>query len=87
MVKILRSVNDLLECTLFGSAAAYMLHALLAFLYSDGLSHSELEVFIEHIPRAERLQGYSAAHRTGTIAYTVFVYDHIQGVGVTAYRI
>ena len=53
-------------------------------------------MFIEHIPRAERLQvtvqlqqrDISAdAHRTGAIAYTVFVYGHIQGVGVTAYCI
>ena len=48
-------------------------------------------MFIEHIPRAECLQcSYNRrdisadAHRTGGIA---FVYGHIQGVGVTAYRI
>ena len=26
-------------------------------------------------------------HRTGAIAYTAFMYGHIQGVGVTAYRV
>ena len=48
---------------------------------------------VEHIPRAECLQDSSSynrcdisadAHRTGAIAYTVFVYGH---VGVTTYRI
>ena len=58
-----------------------------------------LEVFIEHIPHAERLQArmhavqlynrrdISAASNRAAIAYTGFVYGHIQGVGVTAYRI
>ena len=53
-------------------------------------------MFIEHIPHVEnfRIQcSYNRrdisadAHQTGAIAYTVFVYGHIQGVGVTAYRI
>ena len=79
----------------------------------DLLLH-KLEVFIEHIPRAERQDACSAATinvtslpmrikqggyrvslvlrplghgNEATIAYTVFVYGHIQGVGVTAYRI
>ena len=50
-----------------------------------------------HTPRRTST-GYSAAtidmpvisadaHRTGAIAYTVFMYGHIQGVGVTAYRL
>ena len=56
----------------------------------------QLEVFIEHIPRAERPQARMHAVRydrrdisadRATSAYTVFVYGHIQGVGVTAYRI
>ena len=54
-------------------------------------------MFIEHIPRAECLQDTvqlqsttrrdisADAHRY--IAYTVFVYGHIQSVGVTVYRI
>ena len=57
---------------------------------------TKLEVFIEHIPRAERLQAKMhavqlhlcrCASNRAAIAYTVFVYGHIQGVGVTAYRI
>ena len=63
------------------------------------LSHTltTIEVFIEHIPRAERLQDTVQLATIGVtslpapmhiaIAYTVFVYGHIQGVGVTAYRI
>ena len=57
----------------------------------------KLELFIEHIPRAERQGACSATTidvtslpmRIGraAIAYTVFVYGHIQGVGVTPYRI
>ena len=67
-------------------------HSLVLLLIAvDDLSR-ELEVFIEHIPRAECLQcsynrrdiSAADAHRTGGIA---FVYGHIQGVGVTAYRI
>ena len=62
-----------------------------------GSNIAKLEVFIEHIPRAdhERLQARMHAVQLqstltslpGAIAYTVFVYGHIQGVGVTAYRI
>ena len=60
---------------------------------------NKLEVFIEHIPRAERQARMHAVQLQSTwhlcrcasnraaIAYTVFVYGHIQGVGVTAYRI
>ena len=60
-------------------------------------------MFIEHIPRAERTSrttgqdACSAATidvtslpmriKQGGCPYTVFVYGHIQGVGVTAYRI
>ena len=54
-------------------------------------------MFIEHILRAERLQARMHAVQLynrrdisadrATSAYTVFVYGHIQGVGVTAYRI
>ena len=48
-----------------------------------------------HTPRGT-FTGYSAAtidvtslpmHRTGAIVYTVFVYGHIQGVGVIAYLV
>ena len=60
------------------------------YLHSNYLV--KLEVFIEHIPCAEQCsynrRDISAdAHRTGAITYTVFVYGHIQGVGVTAYCI
>ena len=56
-------------------------------------------MFIEHIPRAECLHSLqdtaaatiddstSRASNRCYIAYTVFVYGHIQSVGVTAYRI
>ena len=53
------------------------------------------EVLIEHIRTSRgtstgysyNRRGISAdAHRTGAIAYTVFVFGHIQGVGVTAYH-
>ena len=54
------------------------------------------DVHRTHTPRGTST-GYSAAtidvtylcrsHRTSAIAYTVFVYGHIQGVGVTTYRI
>ena len=52
-------------------------------------------MFIEHIPRAGRQDACSAATidvtslpmRIEQGGYRVFVYGHIQGVGVTAYRI
>ena len=83
-------------CTIQDSDIVYCIYSVLC-KFRMKLQDTELkpqqvlEMFIEHIPRAECLQcSYNRrdisadAHRTGGIA---FVYGHIQGVGVTAYRI
>ena len=45
-------------------------------------------MFIEHIPRAVmNVYRPGCASNRAAIAYTVFVYGHIQGVGVTAYTV